>query len=120
MQGGSLEPDYFGTYSVSLQYGRQYTFQVTATTSHHYCQFTLRATVIDNGTTRQETITDDGQPFRVTSFPSAPEPTGRGAFAAYGDLYLGGSASETVTGGKANKFGNWLWVKANPRTYNPG
>lgn len=107
--GSSIKryPDYFGRYSVSLGYGDQYTFQVTASTSNHYCAFKLALTVIDDGKTVRETVDDRGQPFRLTSLP---EHGNQVNFSSYRVLYLD-FASE---GGNFDNSGP-PWVRANPK-----
>jgi hypothetical protein len=114
---GRKYPNYFGRYSISLSYGKQYTLQVTASTSKQYCQFGLSLTIIDDGKTLIESIDNHGQPFRVTALlPGMPDEH-KVDFAGYGELYLGGVASDPIIGGKRNSFGASPWVRADPKTY---
>lgn len=95
---------FFGTYTVSLNLGEQFTFLVVASTKKQFCKFTLMMTVVDGDKTVRETITNNGQPFQVTAllpYGYVPE------FSDYPVLYIGGILS---TGSP--------WSRADPKTYN--
>lgn len=102
-------PDYFGRYTVSLGYGDQYTFQVTASTSNQYCAFELALTIIDDGKTVIETVGDHGQPFRLTS---GPEQGNRVSFSGYRVLYL-----DFASAGPDFNPRGLPWVQGNPKKY---
>lgn len=107
--------DFFGTYTVSLNQGEQYTFNVVATTTAHYCSFTLDMTVLDDGHAVVEKIDDNGRPFQVSavidSDPNEPRP---GEYSAYQELYIGGVDN---VGGGDNAFDEPLWASADPQTF---
>jgi hypothetical protein len=105
--------DFFGTYTVSLTQGEQYTFKVVASTKAHYCSFTLDMTVLDGNQSVVEHIDDNGKPFHVSSMID-PNPTAPGEMSAYSVLYIGGVAN--FNGGQ-NTFGDDLWTPADPSTY---
>jgi hypothetical protein len=102
------QQDYFRRYSISLRQGEQETFDVTAVVRRRSCQFTLNMTVLDGSSSVTETVSDHGQPFRLTS---------QGGFASYQDLYLGGAISEQITKGQLNQYEEAPWIRADPKTY---
>lgn len=107
--------DYFGDYTVSLAPGEQWTFELVASSTKHYCTFTLDMTVADGGQTIVEHISNDGQPFAVSAL--APRRTAAtsgtaGVYSAYNVLYLGGVLTETN-----NRYVGW--VRKDPNTYAP-
>jgi hypothetical protein len=115
---GAIYPDYFGHYTISLAFGKIFTFQITASVRNRYCQFTLIVAGIANGKTFTESVNNHGQPFRVTSLlPEPPTTEHVPSFAGYQDLYLGGIAAGLVDGNRENPYGVGLWVRANPKTY---
>jgi hypothetical protein len=59
--------DFFGTNTVSLAPGEQYTFDVLASTATHYCTFTLAMTTLDGDKTVMETLDDRGKPFGISA-----------------------------------------------------
>jgi hypothetical protein len=108
--------NYFEHFTVSLRNSEQFTFLVNAYTTKQYCEFTLRMTVLDGGRTLAETVSDDGKPFQVTTVYNENS-LNAGAFAQYRDLYVGGVATAGLKGSGQNRFGNPLWLRANPATY---
>ena len=108
---GRLHGDYFATHTISLKQGEVQTLEVVAVTAKQYCQFTLELTVVDGGRRITETVTNDGQPFRVTAvvtkYKSYPY-YGPGDLRYYKALYVGGVAPGTEGG----------WTRKNPETYN--
>ena len=97
--------DFFGTHTVSLRQGEQFTFEVDASTTKHFCKFTLAMTVLDGDKTVTENVTNNGQPFQVTAM-LVNNPTKPGRFLAYQVLYI----PET------NSFGDSMWARDNPNT----
>lgn len=73
--GGS----YFAAHSISLEKGEQAVFQIAAN-STRYCQYQIALTVVDGTKTLTETVSDHGQPFKVTGL--LPE-------TSYSALYVG-------------------------------
>jgi hypothetical protein len=102
---GIRHPDYFGNYTISLEYGEIFTFQITTSVTNKYCQFTLELAGIADGKNFTESVNNNGRPFRVTSL--LPQAT------AYQDLYASGAAG----GYKENQNGTGLWIRANPKSY---
>jgi hypothetical protein len=98
-----LRDDYFHHVSVSLRRGEQFTFEISARTTKYYCQFTLNMTVLDNAHTMVETISDHGQPFRVTATVFRSKV---GGFKSYKYIYT----PTGLVGGP--------WVRVNPATFN--
>jgi len=95
--------NYFGHYTVSLKYGEQFTFDIDAATELHYCQFTLKMTVVDGSGSVVESIDNNGKPFRVTAiYGREAAPT----FSRYNVVYLGGIAN-TISR-------NDSWVRVDP------
>ena len=94
--------DYFASHTISLAFGEVQTLQIMAHTTQQYCQYTLALTVVDGTTQTTESITDHGQPFRVTA-TNVP-------FSYYKALYVGGVAPGAV---------NYDFVPKNPATYKP-
>jgi hypothetical protein len=109
-----IHPDYFGDYTISLRQGEVFTFQITASVTDEYCQFTLALTGIVNGKTFTESVSNDGRPFRVTSLFLDP-PVARNVpnFTSYQDLYLFGAAADY----KHEPSGTSLWVRGDPKSY---
>jgi hypothetical protein len=93
--GGS----YFAAHSYSLQKGEQAVFQVVSS-STRYCQYRITLTVVDGTRTLTETVSDDGQPFKVTG--TLPQ-------ARYEALYVGSTQT-----GMAAPF-----TRRNPATGKP-
>jgi hypothetical protein len=104
-------PNYFGQYSVSLGFGQQFTFQVTASTSRHFCQFELQLTALDDGKMILETVNDHGKPFRLTPIPAGGGPI----FSNYKVLYLD---SEIARSYFPKITSPAPWVKVNPNKFN--
>lgn len=93
--GGS----YFAAHSYSLQKGEQAVFQIVSS-STRYCQYRITLTVVDGTRTLTETVSDDGQPFKVTG--TLPQ-------AQYEALYVGSTQT-----GMAAPF-----TRRNPATGKP-
>jgi hypothetical protein len=107
-------PDYFGNYTISLQHGEVFTFEITAAVTHSSCQFTLVLTGISDGKTFTQSVNDHGYPFRVTSLLTKPfSADSIPDFIDYQDLYLAGPAA----GYKQDSNGTALWIRGNPKTY---
>jgi hypothetical protein len=107
--------DFFGAYTVSLAPAEQYTFKVVASTTGHYCTFTLAMTVLDGTQTLVERVDDNGRPFRVSAvLDQDPDHPGPGEFAAYKKLYIGGVANTDI---EQNSFGDDTWAPADPASY---
>ncbi len=92
--------DYFGSHTVSLKLGEQFTFDIAAMASTRYCQFTLEMTVQDGDKPVVVKVDDKGQPFKVTG--------GGGPFQV---LYIGGINTMMLSGPDAGK-----WHRADPVT----
>jgi len=107
-ENGTSGKDFFGTHTVSLRQGEQFTFEVVASTTKHFCKFTLAMTVLDGDKTVTENVTNNGQPFQVTAMLDN-NPTKPGEFSAYQVLY--------IVGPKTNSFGDFEWDRANPNTF---
>jgi hypothetical protein len=99
--------DYFGSYSISLSHGEQYTFHVDVSlTQPQYCKFSLELTVLDAGKKITEPVTNHGQLFQVSKILYGKwDP---GYFASYKDLYLGGVLASPTQ----------AWVPVDPKTWN--
>jgi hypothetical protein len=93
--------DYFANFTISLKPGEVQVLQVNVNTSHYYCQFTMQMTVLVGSRQTVETITNAGQPFRVSALAATKD---------YHALYVGGVA--TPHGYPAGDF-----VPENPATY---
>jgi len=108
-------PDYFGQYSISLAFGKQFTFQVYAATLHQYCTFTFKLEIVDNGKVVTENVSNHGEPFRLTALP--PENRdGRLSFPNYRVLYISGEIASTFYP-QPNTYGEDPWVRANPKKF---
>jgi hypothetical protein len=101
------KPDYFANYTVSIQPGSQQVFNLRAVVKEHSCTFNYQLTVLDGTKKVHQTISDGGQPFRV----SAPmrDNSGAARFSGYQVVY---------TGGVYNANGNGAYVRVNPDTFN--
>jgi hypothetical protein len=97
-QNGLAAGSYFSSHSVFLNQGEHQVFTVVSGTSSHYCTYELTLTVVDGTKTLTETVTDHGQPFRVTA--GLP-------FSQYKVLYLGGQQA-----GQSAPF-----IRKNPSAY---
>jgi hypothetical protein len=103
--GSGAYKDYFSHYTVSLNEGEQFTFQIFAMTIEHYCKFSLDMTVLDNGRTVVERVNNHGKPFQVTSIYRSSK---------YSVLYLGGL--DSIYPKRQNNYGNTPWSRVNPAT----
>ena len=99
-KGYLFSGDYFATHTISLAHGEVQTLQILAHTTKQYCEYTLELTVVDGESQATETITNHGQPFRVTA-TNVP-------FSYYKALYVGGVAAGAT---------NFNFVSKNPATY---
>ena len=108
-------PDYFGHFKIPLTRGEQITLTVDASTARHYCEFTLDMAVLDGAHTLTETVSDNGQPFRVTAplYNRTAGKYGTTRFTSYKTVYVYGTAygGNTPTNIVAG------WVRVNPATY---
>jgi hypothetical protein len=111
---GTRHPNYFGNYTISLRFGEVFTFQITASVTNKYCQFTFMIAGISDGKKFTEQVNDNGQPFRVTSLLSeSPAADTNPSFTAYQDLYVSGPAA----GYRQDSNGTDLWIRVNPKSY---
>lgn len=62
---GNAGGNYFTAHSISLKKGEQAVFEIAAS-SARYCQYQIALTVVDGTKTLTETVSDHGQPFKVT------------------------------------------------------
>jgi hypothetical protein len=103
-----ISGDYFVSHTISLKQGEVQTLEVVAVTGKQYCQFTIKMTVVEGGATTTETITNHGQPFRVSALEEGGY-FGPGALRYYKVLYVGGVALGVIGG---------VFTRKNPATYN--
>jgi hypothetical protein len=87
---------------VALNHDEQFTFDILATTALHYCQFSLKMTVVDGTRTVTETLNNHGKPFQVTATIG---PSQNPDFSRYSVVYLGGTDSQ-----------NGKWSQLDPAT----
>lgn len=92
--------NYFSNYTITLQPGEVQVIQISASTQHYYCQYSLQLTVLVGANKSIETVTNDGKPFQVTAVYGSSR---------YHALYIGGIA--TPAGYPAGSF-----VQENPAT----
>ena len=110
--------DFFGSHTVSLTQGEQFTFKLVASSRSHYCTFTLDVTALDGDQSVIEHVDNNGTPFAVSALlDNDPTNPGPGEYSAYQALYVGGIAN---AGQGTNSFGDVPWAQADPQTYNPG
>jgi hypothetical protein len=100
--------NFFADHTIALTEGEQYPIYVQASTSLHYCTFSLELSVLDGAKTVAETVNDNGKPFSVTALAN---------ISAYSQLYIGGLANPSSD--VSNSFGDPEWVQTNPKTYVP-
>jgi hypothetical protein len=110
--------NYFAHFTVSLTRGEQFTFQITASTTQHYCTFSLNMSVLAGGKTVQETVENGNKQFSVTALYNE-DSSNPGQFARYAALYVGGVGASGFPGSGQNSFGQDLWLPADKTTY-PG
>jgi hypothetical protein len=72
---------YFSTYTIPLNPGQVRVIEVTASTLHYYCRYSLQLTVLTGSHSITEDVTNNGRPFEVTGLIPA---------ARYRVLYAGG------------------------------
>jgi hypothetical protein len=102
-----VNPNYFAHYTVSLKRNEQFTFNIVASTNAYYCEFKLKMTVLDGSRALTETISDNGQPFRVTAAAYKEDNYNADRFAHYQDLYIWGVMAHKEV----------IWVRANPASF---
>jgi hypothetical protein len=93
--------DFFTANTISLQPGEVQVIQITASTKLFYCQYSIHLTALTGDHATEETITDNGQPFRVTATYTS--------VARYHALYVGGVATRTG-----------YFMRENPQAYASG
>lgn len=93
--------DFFAQHTISLRPGEVQAIEISSVTEHHFCQYTLRLTVLVGDRTTVQTVSDHGRPFQVT----AMQPHN----SRYHALYVGGVASPA---GDKRSF-----VREDPATY---
>ncbi len=67
LKGFDPKGDYFSLRTVSLKRDEDMVFLIYAATSKHSCSFSLALDVLADGRQRTVTVTNHGQPFRVTA-----------------------------------------------------
>jgi hypothetical protein len=90
---------------------RDYAFDIRAIALHTACSFRIQVTYLYDDKSHTETISDDGQPFRVSALlPGTlkPQKAGNHPYAGYDTLYVGWHASLWPDG---------TWVRENPKTW---
>jgi hypothetical protein len=86
-------------------------FDISASTLHLACKFSIRITIVANGAVYDRTFSDGGQPFRVSALLPGVfglNKPGDHPYAGYSRLYVGGTASPWHDG---------TWVRENPKTW---
>jgi hypothetical protein len=84
-------------------------FEVRAIALHSACEFSIVWTAVTSTAERDETLDDDGQPFRVSALlPAATGKAGEHPFAGYQLLYVGVEASPWRDGS---------WTRENPASW---
>jgi hypothetical protein len=78
---GRFGGDYFATQTVSLKPHEQQTFEIVGISTHHYCRFSIKLTVLDGNRSVVETVQNGHQPFEVS---------GTLPLRQYQSVYLGG------------------------------
>lgn len=106
---GVWKPDYFAYDTVSIGPGAQQVFDVRAVVADSACTFTIQANILDGDRQVYQTISDDGQPFRVTSSAGSTQ----GGTETYSDYQV------MYTGGVASPYKDGRFVRVNPKTYKP-
>lgn len=104
-----IKGSYFATKTVTLAYGEQQELKIFAPTTKYYCEFNIDLQVLDNTKTVHETVSNNGQPFRVTARISPSDPL-EIKYSAYQELYAGGVDSASI--GCSDR-----WVRVNPGTF---
>jgi len=111
IEAGEWKDDYFAAKTVSLKRAEQVTFQILAKTSKQSCEFALELTIVENGRTVVQTVSDAQHPLRVSGLVMAPGDQSSINFAAYHALYVGGLLNPT---------GNGAFIRKDPATYVEG
>jgi hypothetical protein len=109
--------NYFQGHVITLKYGETQTFEISASTFLHYCQFTFQMTVSTSngpvteyfGAAGQETSSAVGQPFKLTAIANSGPLARTLPFSSYRTVYVGGAYSE-----------HGEWAQVNPKTYKYG
>lgn len=86
-------------------------FDISASTLHLACRFSIRITIVANGVLYDRTFSDGGQPFRVSALLPGVlglNKPGEHPYAGYSRLYVGGTASPWHDG---------TWVREDPKTW---
>lgn len=103
--------EYAGSSLATIPGNEDYTFDIRTIALHTACSFWIQVTYVYNNKTHTETISDDGQPFRVSALlPNVLElrKPGNHPYAGYDTLYVGWHASPWPDG---------TWVRENPKTW---
>jgi hypothetical protein len=108
-RNNKLSGDYFAEHTISLKRGEAQALQIVALPGKQYCEYTLQLTVINGSATTTETVTDHGQPFRVSAIVTHSRQGGSNALSYYRALYVGGLAPGSIHGG---------FTRKDPATYN--
>jgi hypothetical protein len=109
--GRSLSGNYFIDKTIGLRPDEQQTVVIYSMSKNHYCEYSLALTVLDDGKTTTQTITNHGEPFRVTAtLPRTKEaPVG-----SYRSGYMGGVANVSGDGTFVRAAGSTNPVPPNP------
>ena len=116
--GGTLGGNYFAKEVATLSMDEPQTFKIYVTTMRQYCTFTFRVSVATINGVIHQTISDNGQPFAITTDGeqlSSPDP--RVVYAANPDKIRFSSYSVVYAGGAANRQHNYDFILVNPDTY---
>lgn len=107
LKGFDPQGDYFSLKTVSLKRDEDVVFLVYASTLKYYCSFSLALDVLADGRQQTVTVTDHGQPFRVTALQSKKNQDGdlETDVEKYKVLYVAGNGD--FTGKHPDQWRRW-------------
>ncbi len=99
--------NFFAKEVITLKYHQPQTLGIYIQTHRQYCKFTFQLSIATTNGPVTENITDNGQPFSLTSDGEYYGP-GEVPFKAYAIVYAGGVADQQHNG---------EFIRVNPTTY---
>ncbi|MEU8198140.1 hypothetical protein AB0C10_30620 [Microbispora amethystogenes] len=97
LKGFDPRGDYFSLRTISLKRDEDMAFLIYAATLRHSCSFSLALDVLDDGRQQTVTVSNHGQPFRVTALYTKKDKDGdvRTDVGKYKVLYVAGNGDFT-------------------------